>query len=147
MKLDVQEILRKSTDFLRRLSALVDAIGGVTFAVCLPTLQQFSLEDYIWWVSTGHGDGNNRKKKHRNWWCAACGGHYDWRAPNRMLVVQLGVNANEAKVFKAHAAPLGLCGNLTNALKLLATQPDSEHRYRPARKKQKRHHGRAKKLY
>ena len=36
-----------------------------------------------------------------------------------MLVVQLGVNANEAKVFKAHAAPLGLCDNLTNALKLL----------------------------
>ena len=24
----------------------------------------FFLEDYIWWVSTGHGDGNNRKKKH-----------------------------------------------------------------------------------
>ena len=21
------------------------------------------LDDYIWWVSTGHGDGNNRKKK------------------------------------------------------------------------------------
>ena len=25
------------------------------------------------------------------------------------LVAQLGANANEAKVFKAHAAPLGLC--------------------------------------
>ena len=25
---------------------------------------------------------------------------YEWRAPNRILVVQLGVNANEAKVFK-----------------------------------------------
>ena len=22
----------------------------------------FLLEDYIWWVSTAHGDGNNRKK-------------------------------------------------------------------------------------
>ena len=38
------------------------------------------------------------------------------------LVVQLGVNANEAKVFKAHAAPLGLCDNLINALKLQANQ-------------------------
>ena len=26
---------------------------------------------------------------------------------NRILVVQLGTNANEAKVFKAHAAPQG----------------------------------------
>ena len=39
-----------------------------------------------------------------------------------MRVVQLGVNANEAKVFKAHAAPLGRCDNLINALKLLANQ-------------------------
>ena len=42
------------------------------------------------------------------------------RAPNRILVVQIGVNANEAKVFKAHATPLVLCDNLINALKLLA---------------------------
>ena len=33
-----------------------------------------------------------------------------------------GTNANEAKVFKAHAAPLELCDNLINALKLLAIQ-------------------------
>ena len=38
------------------------------------------------------------------------------------LVVQLGATANAAKVFKAHAAPLGLCDNLINALKLLANQ-------------------------
>ena len=50
------------------------------------------------------------------------GGQYEWRALNRILVVQLGVNANEAKVFKAHAALLGLCDNLINALKLLANQ-------------------------
>ena len=35
-------------------------------------------------------------------------------------MIQLSANANEAKVFKAHAAPLGLCDNLVNALKLLA---------------------------
>ena len=39
-----------------------------------------------------------------------------------MLVVQLGVFANEAKVFKARTAPLGLCDNPINALKLLANQ-------------------------
>ena len=57
------------------------------------------------------------------------------------------------KMFKAHAAPLGLCDNLINALKLLANQekdgesPDSKFCNRPARKKQKRHHGRAKKIH
>ena len=38
-----------------------------------------------------------KKEKHCNWWCAACEGQYEWRAPNRILVVQLGTNANEAK--------------------------------------------------
>ena len=39
-----------------------------------------------------------------------------------ILVVQIGPNADRAKVFKAHAAPSGLCDNLINALKLLANQ-------------------------
>ena len=39
-------------------------------------------------------------------------------APNRILVVQIGADAERGKVFKAHAAPLGLCDNLFNALKL-----------------------------
>ena len=64
---NAQENLRKSTDFLRR-------IIGVTLShVC---------SHCIWRVSTGHGDGNNRKKKHCNWWCAACGGQYEWIAPS-----------------------------------------------------------------
>ena len=45
---------------------------------------------------------------------------YDWRAPNRLLVVQTGESANQAKVFEAHAQPLGPYVNLINALKLLA---------------------------
>ena len=73
-------------------------------------------------MSTGHGDGNNRKKKPCNWWCAAFAGQYESRTPNIILVVQIGVDADKAKVFKAHAAPLGLCDNLINALKLLANQ-------------------------
>ena len=47
---------------------------------------------------------------------------YDWRAPNRLLVVPTGVSASQAKVFKAFAASQGLCENLINALKLLANQ-------------------------
>ena len=97
-------------------------MGIVTLSYVCPHCSCFPLGDYIWWVSTGHGDGSNREKKHCNWWCAACGGQYEWRAPNRILVVQLAANANEAKVFKAHAPPLGLCDNQINALKLLANQ-------------------------
>ena len=51
-----------------------------------------------------------------------CGGKYEWRAPNRILVEQFGTKDNEAKVFEAHAAPLRLCDNLIHALKLLANQ-------------------------
>ena len=96
-------------------------MGGVTLSYICPHCNSFPLEDYIWWVSTGYGD--NRKKKHCRWWCAVCGGKYEWRAPNRILGVQLGTDANEAKVFRAHAAaPQGFCENLINALKLLANQ-------------------------
>ena len=38
---------------------------------------------------------------------------YDWRAPNRLLVVQTGVSASQAKVFKAHAVSQGVCENLS----------------------------------
>ena len=36
--------------------------------------------------------------------------------------MQLGANEDEAKVFRTHAVPQGLCDNLINALKLLANQ-------------------------
>ena len=40
-------------------------------------------------------------------------------------MVQTGKSVNQAKVFKAaHAVPQGLCGNLINALKLLANQQE-----------------------
>ena len=88
---------------------------------------------------------------HCSWWCAACEGHYEWRAHNRILVVQLGTNANEAKVFKAHAAPLGLCDNLINALKLLANQQkDGDSTIQSivtGLQEAEEHHGRAEKLY
>ena len=37
-------------------------------------------------------------------------------------MVQTGVSASQAKVFKAHAAPQGLCENMINALEQLAKQ-------------------------
>ena len=103
-----QDRLRNNTDFLRRVIAPVGGMG-VTLSYVCPRCNCFPLDDNTWWVSTGHGDGNNRKKKHCNWWCAARGGQYEWRAPNMVFVVLIGANADRAKVFKAHAAPLGLC--------------------------------------
>ena len=44
-------------------------------------------------------------------------GKYDWKASKRILVVQLGTNEDEEKVFRAHVVPQGLCENLINALK------------------------------
>ena len=40
------------------------------------------------------------------------------------MVVQRGESINQAKVFKAHAVPQGLCGNLIIALMLLANQQE-----------------------
>ena len=37
-------------------------------------------------------------------------------------MVHTGVSTSQAKVFKAHAVPQGLCENLINALKWLANQ-------------------------
>ena len=62
----VQEILRKSTDFLLPVIAPVGGMG-VTLSYVCPHCNCFPLDDYIWWVSTGHGDGNNRKRKHCSW--------------------------------------------------------------------------------
>ena len=53
-----------------------------------------------------------------------CGEKYDWKQPNRLLVVQTVDSFEQAKVFKAHAVPQGLCTNLINALKLLANQQE-----------------------
>ena len=40
------------------------------------------------------------------------------------MVVQTGDSIYQAKVFEAHAVPQGWCGNLINALKLLANQQE-----------------------
>ena len=111
----VQEIMIRNTEYLRRIIAPVGGQGGVTMSYVCPHCNSFPLDDYIWWVSVG---------KHTNWWCAVCGEKYDWKQPNRLLVVQTGDSIEQAKVFKAHAVPQGLCANLINALKLLANQQE-----------------------
>ena len=74
----VQEIMLRSTDHLRLIIAPVGGQGGVTMSYLCPHCNSFPLEDYMWWVSG---------RKHTNWWCAVCGEKYDWKQPNRLLVV------------------------------------------------------------
>ena len=76
----VQEIMFKSTDYLRRIVAPVGGQGGGTMSYLCPQCNSFLMEDYIWWVPG--------RKKHTTWWCAMCGKEYDWKQPNRLLVVQ-----------------------------------------------------------
>ena len=83
----------------------------------MPALQQF----HLWKTSFGEVSGG---KKHTTWWCAVCGEEYDWKHQNKLLVVQTIDSIDQAKVFKAHAVPQGLCANLINALKLLANQQE-----------------------
>ena len=61
-------------------------------------------------------------KKQCIWWCAACGGQYNWRDPNRVLVAHDSADFSEAKVFGAHAVPPGACENRVCAVKFLANQ-------------------------
>ena len=109
----VQEIMVKNTDSLLRIIALVGGQGGVTMSYLCPNCNSFHLEDYVWWVSAG---------KTTKWWSAICGEMYDWKQPNRLLVVQTRVE--QAKVFHAHVISQGLCENLINALSLLANQQE-----------------------
>ena len=116
----VQENPRKSTHFLRRVIAPVGGMEGVTFVACLPAVQQF----FRWRTTFGgcRRDTETATTERRGTAVGGCGGTNEWRAPERILVVQLGTNEDEAKVFRARAVPQGLCENLTNALKLLVNQ-------------------------
>ena len=107
--------MQKSTHLQRRIVVRVEGQGGVTLSfVCVPHCHRFPIED--WWFSTRHG------KTQCNWWCAACGGQYNWRNPNRVLVMHDSADPSKATVFRAHAPPQGACENVASALKLLANQ-------------------------
>ena len=110
----VQKMMLSSTDYLRRIIAPAGGQGGVTLSYLCPHYSSFSLGRL-------HLVGLSWQEAQQ---LVVCGlwRKYDWRAPNRLLVVQTGESASQAKVFKAHALPQGLCANLINALKLLANQ-------------------------
>ena len=112
----VQEIMLKSTDYVS--SRQLEDKEESQCLTCTRIATVSPLEDHIWWVSG--------KKKTTKWWCAVCGEKYDWRQPNRLLVVQTDDSIEQAKVFKAHAIPQGLSANLINALKLLENQQDGD---------------------
>ena len=109
-----QEFLRKSTDFLRRITAPVDGIGGVTSSYVCPQCGCFPLfEGCIWWVSTGHG------KRQCSRWCAACGGQTRLeRHPTGDWLHNSVLMQNEANSFlQARVAPLGPCDTLVQCLR------------------------------
>ena len=49
-----QQIMWKSTNILRRKIVPVQGQGVVSLSYVCPHLYRFPIEDYIWWVSTGH---------------------------------------------------------------------------------------------
>ena len=95
--------------------------GRCHFVVCLPALQQFSFGTTCCWYRRDTEAATTERRS------IAVGGGM-WRQIRMESAQQdtgcaaLGTNANEAKVFKAHAAPQGLCETLINAPKLLANQ-------------------------
>ena len=117
-------------------------MGGVTLSYVCP--HRNSLKGCIWWVSTGHG--GYRKKKHCSWWCAVCGGKYESRVPNRILSARYrrqrskGVQSarGATRVVRKPDQSAQAAGEPGDGWRL----PDSEHCDGPARKKQKRYHGR-----
>ena len=53
------------------------------------------------------------------WWCGSCGMSYEWRKPNRLPTLQVGVTVQDQIVCAAYAAPDGECNNLICALRLI----------------------------
>ena len=49
----VEEIMLKSTDYLRRIIAPVGGQGKVTMSYLYPNCNSFPLENFVWWVSAG----------------------------------------------------------------------------------------------
>ena len=109
----VREILRISTDFLRRIIAPVGGRRGVTLSIICPHCNSFPLEDFFGGYRRQTETATTRRS-------TAVGGaqsvekNYEWRAHThtRILVVQIGTNEDEANVFRAHAVPQGLCESL-----------------------------------
>ena len=114
-----QDTLRKNTDFLRRIMAPMSGVVGVTLSYVCPHCSCFPLDAYMRWVSSEHGDRSNRKEKQCSWWCGACGGQHDWKAPRRLLVAHFSANTNLSEGVQSAR---NICDNVINAFKLSANQ-------------------------
>ena len=69
--------------------------------------------------------GYHEWKKHTNWLCAICGEKYDWKQPNRLLVVQTCESVNQCQGLQSGCSASGPhAGILIKALKLLADQQE-----------------------
>ena len=112
-----QDILRKSTDFLRRIITPVTGQGGVSLSHVCPPCHRHPLAD-LHPVGFQRGTG----KKQCNWWRAACGGQYTWKNSNRVLLIEDSADPSEAKVFRDHAPLQGAYENLVHSLKLWTNQ-------------------------
>ena len=93
----VQEIMIRSTEYLRRIIAPAGGQGGVTMSYLCPkcntSLWKTTFGGFP--VQKGVTTGGAQFVEKKN----------DWKQPNRLLVVQTGESINQAKVFKAHGEP------------------------------------------
>ena len=108
----VQESTIRSTDYLRRIIAPDGGQGGVTISCLCPNCNSFPLEDYVWWSLGEKG--------------VTIGG-VRFVEKKTTGSIQTGSRCcKEVKVLirPRSAVPRGLCGNLINALKLLANQQE-----------------------
>ena len=94
---------------LRRFNAPVGEVGGVALSYVCLYCRCLPLEDYSWWVSSGHVDGDNREEETMQLLCAAHGGQCDWRAPNGALVRQDTEDLRESEKFFEHTLHRKVC--------------------------------------
>ena len=94
----VQEIMIRSTVDLRRIIAPAGSKEALRCHTCVRIVTVSR------WKSTF---GGSQEGKGTNWWCAICGEEYDWKRPNRLLVVQTGESVNQAKVFRGACSASG----------------------------------------
>ena len=102
-----QDILRRNTDFSRRIIAPAPGVGDVTLSYVCPHCTCCPLEDYMWRASSVDGDGAATERRNSVvGGVQLVGSPYDWRAPNRILVIQVSASAHEASI----------CNNIARAV-------------------------------
>ena len=108
-------LMAKATASMQKQQFLEEKEKYLAKSYLCPHCNSFLLEDYVRWVSGENPRSGGQQIVEKK---------YDWKQPNRLLVVQSGDSVEQARVFKAHAVSQGLYENLINALKLLANQQE-----------------------